>query len=173
MVHNTSFGGFAPTRQQQPGGSEAGGWQRADNASVSDAGMSGSSPAPSNAAVADSAPGSVANFFPVSRDSSSHKLPQSTLLTPAGAVMAVEASSTDRSTQAAHTEGSTASSQQQQRPPPRHRLGQSAAPAAGYSRQGSRGLSDAAGAPRGSDDQTPSKFGWARMESMKRRGSRK
>jgi hypothetical protein len=47
-------------------------------------------------------------------------------------------------------------------------------PAVGYSWQGSRGLSDANGGARGSsDDQTPSKFGWGRMESLKRRSSRK
>jgi hypothetical protein len=167
VPHTSSFGGFAPARHQQQ--------LLQDNASVSDAGLSCSSVPPSNAAVAGSAPGSLANFNPISRDSSSHKLPQSTLLTPAGAVMTVEASSVDRSIQWSHIEDSSQQQgQQQQRSPPRHKRGHSAVPAVGYSRQGSRGLSDAAGGPRGSsDDQTPSKFGWGRMESLKRRSSRK
>ena len=169
VPHTSSFGGFAPARQQQQ--------LLQDNASVSDAGLSNSSVPPSNAAVAGSAPGSLANFNPISRDSSSHKLPQSTLLTPAGAVMTVEASSADRSIQWSHIEDSIqqqVQQQQQQRSPPRHKRGHSAVPAVGYSRQGSRGLSDANGGARGSsDDQTPSKFGWGRMESLKRRSSRK
>jgi hypothetical protein len=174
--NHSSFSGFAPT---QPGSSaataaagsnDAGGWQQQDNVSIGDAGLS--SIAPSNAAVAGSAPGSV-SFGPISRDGSSHKLPHSMLVSATGQpVTAVQASSTTRSVQWSHLQGSSNASSSQQQDGRQRRV--PGATAAGvYSRQSSRGLSDTAAGVRGSDDQQPSRFPWGRMESLKRRNSKK
>lgn len=181
--NHSSFSGFALMQPQQPGSSaaaaaagsnDASGWQQRDNASVSDAGLSSSTIAPSNAAVAGSAPGSV-SLRPISRDGSSHKPPQSMLLSSTGQlVTAVEASSATRSVQWAHLQSSSnASSSQQQQQDGRHRRVPSATAAGMYSRQGSRGLGDTVAGVRGNDDQQPSRFPWGRMESLKRRNSKK
>jgi hypothetical protein len=177
--NHSSFSGFALAQRGSSAApaaassNDAGGWQQRDNASVSDAGLSSSTIAPSNAAVAGSAPGSV-SYGQISRDGSSHKPPQSMLMSSTGQlVAAVQASSTTRSVQWAHLQDSNASSSQHQQQEGRHRRVPSAAAAGVYSRQGSRGLSDTAAGVRGSDDQQPSRFPWGRMESLKRRNSKK
>lgn len=172
---NDSFGGFTPAQQQQR-----------DNASVSDAGLSGSTIHGSVSAVAGSAPGSI-SFGPFSQDSSSHKLPPSILLSATGspAAMADTSSSTRgvqwapqstaaadrvRSRQQYFAGGNRAALEDKQQD--RHRRVQSAT-AASYSRQGSRGgYSDTTAGVRDGEDQQQPKFGW-RMESLKRRGSHK